>query len=93
VGASTQLVPLGGFGVPVGDGDALVGPAVPAEPDAVVVAVVVVVDGVCPAHPATARTAMVTATDDLRTVVFPLMAHTVAASEEGPSAALKGPGA
>ena len=61
--------------------------AVLAEPDAVVV------DGVCPAHPATARTAMVTATDDLRTVVFPLMAHTVAASEEGPSAALKGPGA
>jgi len=91
VGASTQLVPLGGFGVPVGDGDALVVPAVPAEPDAVVV--VVVVDGVCPAHPATARTAMVTATEDLRTVVFPLMAHTVAASEEGPSAALKGPGA
>jgi len=87
VGASTQLVPLGGFGVPVGDGDALVGPAVLAEPDAVVV------DGVCPAHPATARTAMVAATDDLRTVVFPLMAHTVAASEEGPSAALKGPGA
>jgi len=36
---------------------------------------------------------MVAATDDLRTVVFPLMAHTVAASEEGTSAALKGPGA
>ncbi|HWO50140.1 MAG TPA: hypothetical protein VNN23_00965 [Ornithinibacter sp.] len=90
MGASTQLVPLGGVGVPVGDGDALVVPAVPAvlaEPDAIVD------DGVCPAHPATARTAMVAATDDLRTVVFPLMAHTVAASEEGPSAALKGPGA
>ena len=87
-GASTQLVPLGGFGVPVGDGDALVVPAVlaePAEPD------VVVFDGACPAHPATARAAMVTATDDLRTVVFPLMAHTVAGSEERPSAALRGP--
>ena len=68
----------GSSGVPVADGDALalalaaVDPAVAADS---------VVDGDWPPHPATASAAMVTATDDLATVLFPLMAHTVAASE------------
>jgi hypothetical protein len=92
------MLPLGSSAASVGDGDgeavglavavAAVDPAVPADPE---------VGGDWPPHPATARAAMVTATDDLRTVWFPLMAHTVAASlpprdgsEERPSAALRG---
>src|SRR6478609_6370394 len=92
LGASIHMLPAGSSGVPVAGGVALAPAAV--DPAG---AADSVVDGDWPPHPATASAAMVTATDDLAMVLFPLMADTVAASEvtsrgheERPSAALRG---